>query len=308
MGKPYGVVPAAALAVSIAFIAGCGEGGEKKVASQVAVRVNSGEITVHQLNAALSKASHAPPESATRAKRQALESLIERELARQQAVLAKLDRSPEVVQALEAARTEILARAYLQHVASLHATAPTEEEVKRYYAEHSELFSERRLYALDEISFADGGGLAAELAPRLPKAQSLEDVANFLKQRQVAYTAHRIGRPAEDLPLVTLERLKGMKDGEIRLIDAGAGRVSIVRLVASRHAPVDEAAAAPRIERFIANQRAGQSAAEELKRLRTQAKIEYFGEFSGAPAQAQPVTAAPPDAALTNAEAVRALR
>jgi len=85
-----------------------------------------------------------------------------------------------------------------------------------------------------------------------------------------------------------------------------------VRLVASKLAPVDEAAATPRIERFIANQRAGQSVAEELKRLRAQAKIEYFGEFSGAPPQ--PAAAAPAarpagdEASADLEKAVRALR
>jgi EpsD family peptidyl-prolyl cis-trans isomerase len=313
MSKPRGFVPVAALVAGIVFAAACSERDEKKVASQVAARVNSDEITVHQVNGILAK-----PRDATfsgneaGAKREALERLVDQELARQQAVLNKLDRSPQVVQAIEAARAQILARAYLEHVALKRTPAPSADEVRSYYAEHSELFSQRRLYALDEISFAQRDDLAVELPPRLAKGHSLEQVADWLKSRQVAYTANRIGRPAEDIPLAMLERLKGMKEGEIQMMEHGGGRVSVVRLVASRLAPVDEAAAAPRIERFIANQRAGQLIAEELKRLRTQAKIEYFGEFASAAPHA--TAAAPPQPTASDGpsnsleRAVRALR
>jgi EpsD family peptidyl-prolyl cis-trans isomerase len=303
---------AAALIAGVTFASGCSEGDEKKLPSQVAARVNSDEITVHQVNAILpnARAASAPGGDAS-VKREALERLVEQELARQQAVLHKLDRSPQVVQAIEAARSQILARAYLEQVAAKRAAAPTAEEVRNHYVQHSELFSERRLYALDEISFARREDLAVELPPRLAKGHSLEQVADWLRSRQVAYTANRIGRAAEDIPLVMLERIKGMSEGEIQLMDSGSGRVSVVRLVGSKLAPIDEAAAAPRIERFIANQRAGQSIAEELKRLRAHAKIEYFGEFTGAPSH--PTAAALPQAAETGAastleKAVRALR
>ena len=313
MRKPCSFVPVAALIAGVVFAVGCSERDEKKVPSQVAARVNSDEITVHQVNGLLGKSRDAAsPPGEARAKREALERLVEQELARQQAVLNKLDRSPQVVQAIEAARAQILARAYLEHVALKQAAAPTADEVRSYYAEHSELFSQRRLYALDEISFAHRDDLAVELPPRLAKGQSLEQVADWLKSRQVTYTANRIGRPAEDIPLAMLERLKTMKDGEIRMMDPAGGRVSVVRLVASKLAPVDEAAATPRIERFIANQRAGHLIAEELKRLRTQAKIEYFGEFTGAPshasAAASPQAAGSDGASNTLERAVRALR
>jgi EpsD family peptidyl-prolyl cis-trans isomerase len=313
MSRPCGFVPLVALVASVALAAACGERDEKKVASQVAARVNSDEITVHQVNAILAGTRDASaPGGEAGVKREALERLVEQHLARQQAVLHKLDRSPQVVQAIEAARSQILARAYLEHVAAKPAPAPTPEEIRDYYARHSELFAQRRLYALDEISFAGREDLAVELTPRLAKARSLEEVADWLKSRQVVYTANRIGRPAEDIPLAMLDRLKSMKDGEMQLMDAGAGRVSVVRLVATKLAPVDEAAAAPRIERFIANQRAGQSIAEELKRLRAQANIAYFGEFAGAASQRS--AAAPPQAAggegpsTTLDRAVRGLR
>src|SRR5688500_14081810 len=134
--------PLAALALCVA-LAGCGKSDEKKVATQVAARVNSEEITVHQVNNVLARTPNLAPEAAARAKRQVVDRLIDQELAVQQALEKKLDRSPEVLQAMEAAKAEILARAYLRHVAQAQAK-PTPEEIKKYYAEHPHLFSQRR--------------------------------------------------------------------------------------------------------------------------------------------------------------------
>ena len=299
---------AAALPLCLSLAAGCGSDNEKKVASQVAVKVNSDEITVHQVNAVLTRARDISSEDPAQAKREVVERLIGQQLARQQAIVKKLDRSPEVVQAIEAARSEILARAYLQQVGAAHAS-PTAEEVQRYYAEHNELFAARRLYALEEVSFVPRPELAAELRARVARAGSLQEIADWLGSQQVRITLSRGTRAAEQIPLDMLPVLKQMNDGELRALERG-GRSHVVRLVASRLAPMDEETARPRIEKFLANQRAGELMAEEMKRLRSQARIEYVGEFAGktAPKPATAVAETENDSAKDFERAVRALR
>jgi EpsD family peptidyl-prolyl cis-trans isomerase len=297
---------AATLPLCLALAAGCGGSDEKKVASQVAVKVNSDEITVHQVNAVLVRARDISSEDPAQAKREVVERLIGQELARQQAIVKKLDRSPEVVQAIEAARSEILARAYLQQVGAAHAS-PSAEDVKRYYAEHNELFAARRLYVLEEVSFAPQPELAAELRARVARAGSLREIIDWLAAKQVRMSFSRGSRAAEQIPLDMLPALKQMGDGEIRLLEHG-GQAHLIRLVASRLAPMDEEAAWPRIEKFLANQRAGELMVEEMKRLRAQARIEYVGEFA-AKADAKPAAQAQEaDSAKDFERAVRALR
>jgi EpsD family peptidyl-prolyl cis-trans isomerase len=303
---------AAALAACLALGAGCGDGGEKKVASQVAVKVNSDEITVHQVNGVLARARRIAAEDPALVKREAIERLIQQELARQQAIVKKLDRSPQVVQEIEAARAEILARAYLQQVAGGQAK-PTPEEVKKYYADHGELFAGRRVYAWEEISVAPGAQVGESLRRRVAAARSLQEIADWLKSQEVPASVSRASRAAEDIPLQVLPTLKGMSNGELRVVEVD-GHIHVVRLVASKPAPVDEAAAAPRIEQFLANQRARQAMAEEVKRLRAQARIEYVGEFARPAANGNPALAAQPQAGQDEAaaksfeRAVRALR
>jgi len=297
------------LLAGAAVLAACGKDDDKKAASQVAATVNSQEITVHQVNNVLARNPSITPEAAPRAKREIVERLIDQELARQQALEKKLDRSPGVVQAIEAAKTEILARAYLQEVAAAQAK-PTPEEVKKYYAEHPELFSQRRLYVLEEFAVPAKEGIAAALRERAAKAKSMQEIGDWLKSRELQFAVNRGGRAAEQIPLEMLPRLQKMKEGEIQVIET-ADRVNVIRVAAVKTVPVDEATAAPRIQQFLFSRRSNEVIAEEMKRLKEHAKIEYVGEFSAAtPAAAKPAAAAaaPKEAASPAASIEKGVR
>ena len=110
-------------------LAACGSKDAEKPASQIAAKVNSGEISVHQINYVLSRtgASAGAPETAPKIRREILDRLIDQELAVEQAVGKKLDRSPDVLMAVENARREILARAYVEQ---LTAAMPKPKRMK----------------------------------------------------------------------------------------------------------------------------------------------------------------------------------
>src|SRR6185503_15513512 len=193
------------------LVLGCSERGPS---AEVAARVNADPITRQELEQA-------------RGRGETIERLIEQRLARQHAI----------VQAIESARSEILARAYRQLVAESQPR-PTREEIARFYREHPELFSDRRVFTLEE--------------------------------REGSFTVNRFTRPAEELPLELLPRLHAMAAGEL-IVHEG----QTLRLVAARLAPLDEAAAAPLIEKFLLARRSSEALAAEMKRLRGQARIEY---------------------------------
>ena len=91
-----------ALVATAAVLAGCGD--KKDKASQTAVKVNKGEITVHQINSVLQQQRNIRPEQVDAASRQILEQLIQQELAIQKAEDDKLDRDPRVVTQIENAK------------------------------------------------------------------------------------------------------------------------------------------------------------------------------------------------------------
>ena len=91
--------------------------------------------------------------------------------------------------------------------------------------------------------------------------------------------ANRGVRAAENIPLPWLAEMQKMKDGEIRVFENGE-RLNIIRVVATRSAPVDEAAATPVIQQFLFNQRLTEAVGKEVQSLRGKSNIEYMGEFS----------------------------
>ena len=103
----------AAALVAVLALGACGSSRDK-VASQTAAKVNKQEVTIHQINFVLQQQRGLRPDQADAASRQILERLIDQQLAVDKAEEFKLDRDPRVVQQIEAARRDILARAYAE--------------------------------------------------------------------------------------------------------------------------------------------------------------------------------------------------
>lgn len=292
-----------ALVFGVLGLSACGDKDTKKAATQVAAKVGSEEISVHQINQILSRTNTAgaTPQAIQAMGREVLEKLIDQQLAVDQATEAKLHRSPEVVTQIEAARREILARAYIQQISSATAK-PTSEETKKYFTEHPQLFSERRIFNVQEIVTAKAPGAAELLREQTAANKSMEDIAASLKSKNMPFNGGAASRPAEQIPLDILPKVAALKDGQTLVID-NAQNITVLRLVSSQPSPVTEEAALPRIEQFLTNQRASEAVAANIKQLRASAKISYMGDFAksdvaapAAPEAAAPAAKSPDDA------------
>ena len=281
---------AACLAVALS-LAGCGD-KKDKAASQTAAKVNKEEITVHQINFVLQQQRGLKPEQADAASKQILERLIDQELALQKAADLKLDRDPRVVQAMEAAKRDIVARAYLEKAGEA-AAKPTPEEVKRYYDEKPALFKERRIYSLQELAIEARPEQIEKLRTQLAASKSINDFVDYLKANNIRFAANQAVRGAEQLPLTALDAFAKMKDGQATLAAAPNGAQVIV-LAGSRSEPIDEARAKPAIEQYLLNEAKRKVVEADIKAMRTAAKIEYVGKFAEGAASAAPATAAVP--------------
>jgi len=288
-----------------ASLTACGDKAEKKTATQVAAKVGSEEISVHQINQVLSRTNtaNATPETAKAMSREVLEKLIDQQLAVDQATEEKLNRTPEVVTQLEAARREILARAYLQKIAAAQPK-PTPEELKKYLVEHPALFAERRVFNVQEIIVPKAPGVADQLRAHAAAGKTIEEAAEMLKSQGIKFQGGSATRAAEQIPLDLLPKIHALKDGQSLVLEAPRA-VTLLRLASSQSMPIPEAAALPRIEQFISNQRATEAVAARIKHLRESSKIEYLGEFTApgtAPASAAPDAPASSTVAPANAD------
>lgn len=283
--KPRHQISIPPLLLLCAIASGCGNSEDKAVTTQVAAKVNATEITVYQVNNVLAKTPNVTSAVEQRVKREILDNLIDQQLARQQAIENKLDRTPDVLKILETARTEILARAYVAHISAAQPR-PTPEEIRKYYNEHPALFAQRRVYSIEEISLPAREGLAAALREQAAKARSLQDIAAWLKTRNIQFTANSGVRAAEQLPFEYLEKMQAMKDGESQVFELRGG-IQVIRVVASKPAPVNEAGAAPKIQQFLLAQRSAEAVRKDMKEIKGKAKIEYVGEFAMTTAEAE---------------------
>lgn len=281
-------------------LAACGSsesGGEKK-ATQVAAKVNSDEITVHQVNAALPRMNNPTPEQAKAASKQVLDRLVDQQLFIQKAMEAKLDRDPQVMTAIENAKREILARAWLERQMA-NAAKPSPEKVKEFFDKHPELFSERRVYQLQEVAMRTTPEQSAALRDALKGMKTLADVANYAKANNIPATANNSVRAAEQLPMEFAAKIHTMKDGEIIAVPGQAG-MAVVQIARSQSQPLTLEKATPFIEQFLTNRARLELAQSELKALRAAAKLEYMGDFVKAPGETQATDPAPGAASVVD--------
>jgi EpsD family peptidyl-prolyl cis-trans isomerase len=302
-------LPLAIVAAAV-VLAGCGE-KKDKAASQTAAKVNKDEITVHQINFVMQQQRGLRPEQAEGASRQILERLIDQQLALQKGDEQKIDRDPRVVQQLEAARREILARAYLEKVGEA-APKPAPEEIKKYYDEKPALFSERRVYNIQEIAIEAKPERYAELREKLAGSKDINAFLEYLKASDIRFSGNQAVRAAEQLPLASLEAFAKMKDGQAMMVPAQNG-LQVVLLAGSRSQPVNEEQARPAIEQYLLNERKRKLVEDDLKAMRAAAKIEYVGKFAQAAASApaaapavSPTPAAAPTASAASAASLNA--
>lgn len=271
------------------LLAACGANKDTP-ATQVAAKVNKEEISVHQINFMMQQQRGIKPEQANVASKQILERLVDQELAVQKAQELKLDRDPRVVQQLEAAKRDIIARAYLEKTGEA-AGKPTPEEVSKYYADRRALFKERRVYNIQEIAIQAKPEQVEGLRLKLAASKTVNDFVEYLKANNFQFAGNQAVRPAEQLPLNMLDTFAKMKDGQAMLVPSANGAQAIV-LNSSKSEPVDEVRAKPAIEQFLLNDAKRKLIDANMKAMRASAKIEYLGKFAAA-ADAASATPAP---------------
>ena len=193
-------------AVMALLVAGCGDKKKPAGEASVAATVNKEGITAPQIEFVLKQQRGLKPEQVDNASKQILERLIDQELAVQRAGRLKLDREPRILQQLEAARREVLSRAYLEQAGDA-APKPTPEEVAKYYDDQPALFKDRRIYNLQEFAVEARADQIPALHSRLEASKNVADFIEFLKANDFRFNGNQAVRAAEQLPLASLRPL-----------------------------------------------------------------------------------------------------
>jgi EpsD family peptidyl-prolyl cis-trans isomerase len=277
-----------------ALAAGCGDKKDEvsadKASTQVAARVNGTELTAQQVNYALQRIPNLDKGQTKAASLQMVRNLVDQEVIAQKAVSDKLDSDPMVVQALDAARRQILADAYMSRKLGEPAE-PTDAEVSEYFDKHPELFAKRKIYRLQEISIKAPQDKHEAIRAQLNASKNLNDFATWLKSENYPVKAAQGVKAAEQLPLEMLPKLAQIPEGQAMVANVPEGLLVIV-VAGAQIQPVTLEQAKPAIARVLQTQARQKAAKAELDALKAAAKIEYVGEFADAGKQ-EAVPAAP---------------
>jgi EpsD family peptidyl-prolyl cis-trans isomerase len=252
-------------------------GSHQNTPTQVAARVNKTEITIHQVNAALNQIPGNTSDSALTVSQAVLERLIDQELLVERAREGKLDRSPEVVQAMEMARRTVLANAWMQRVAA-DAPRPTEQEVKAYYLEHPLYFSGRRIFTWRSVVVHAPADEVQNIEKQFSESEDIDKVMAYLQTTKLVFVANGYTKPTEQIPADLLARIENLKNQEAIALPY-AGGVDFIQLMNSWPEPIEETQAWPFIEGFLLQQKQTDRMKSEISGLRASARIEYEGEF-----------------------------
>ena len=267
-----------ALGLLSVTLLGCGKSDNKPESGQVAAKVDGKEISLLQLNQVIKNVPNVSEENVDVIRKQILDRLIDQQVILNKAYDEKFERTPEVVSAIEAAKRDVITRSYLSQLVATKVK-PGNQEVKAYFEAHPELFTQRRVYNLQDISIVPGSSLPGDLAAQVEKSKGLQDVAEWLKAGGVKFGASSYSKPAEQIATDGLAVLKNLRDGEVTSLTMD-GNVHVVKLIGAVPAPMDFNQAKPLILSYLTNMQGQQLIKQELAKMKERAKIEYVGKFA----------------------------
>ena len=255
---------------------GCAKHTDGQPLGEALVKVNGGDVTSAQLNYLIRNSgdSHQSPAMI----HNALETLVDQELVVQEALKAKLDTDPDVMQILEASRRQILADAYAQRL--IYPKTPIAvAKQKAYYHQHPELFEKRRWYGLQVFTIP-----RSELDPTLLEAldtiKSEEGMRIILRARNIKFSERSTEQSAEQLPLSVVKQFAAAKVGDI-LVLPNQQLAQLMQIVAVDERPVAFEDAQAVIENYLVSARNREAMQAHIKLLRSFAQITYRENTGG---------------------------
>jgi len=264
---------AKALAAALLLaLAGCApqDPGQRTV-----VQVNREAISLQQLQDAVERQPGLSADQRSALAPQVLERLIDQELALQQAEAMKLERDPRIAAQLEAARRELLARAYAQTLAAA-ASAPSAAEVEQHHAAAPALYAQRQVFTVQELGIEGNAPQIQALQSQVPAGA---DVGRWIAQAQALGLRVSLApavRPVEQWPASLQGALAALADGQSTAVMRPGGLL-VVQRVAAQAAPLSLDQARPVIEQQLLAERRQALVQAGMRRLREQAQVTYLG-------------------------------
>ena len=201
--------------------------------------------------------------------------VADQDLLAKEALQRRLDRDAQVAQAIEGARRQILAQAYVERAVA-PAPRASPREIGEFYAENPALFRQRRLYRVIEVMVVAAPSQVRALQDVVAGEKDLAKVLRWADARKLSFEAAVASRTAEQIPLNVLQRLFVMPAGQIAMFPNTLG-ASVLRLEQVTELPLSEEEAKPAITKYLSNRKRLELVQATVAKLREKAKTDHDG-------------------------------
>ncbi|WP_297813135.1 EpsD family peptidyl-prolyl cis-trans isomerase [uncultured Methylophaga sp.] len=265
------------LALFITLLLGC-DAAETSDNSQVAAKVNNVEITVHQLNQAISAMGEEALNKDQQVLRQAvLENMILQTLMENEAEKADLDREPHVMQSIEAAKRRVLASAYMQQLATISPSI-SETDIENYYSANTDLFANRKLFIYQQVTVESDIAKFDNAHKKVQQTEELNDFTDWLNNNAIPFKAITKAKTSENIPPSLLKPLSTLDVGQMGFINLADGLV-VIQVKDKQLQPVELEMASPAIRQHLKGQQRKAQIQKTVEMLKNDAVIEYSDNF-----------------------------
>ena len=272
------------IAAMLALLSAC---GEKAASVPAAMKVNGEPISIEEVEIKLRQYANLPPDQKQSVTNTILTSLTDSELLRQGALREHLDTDAAVKARLAGVSRLILANAYIEKTIAA-VKKPSEAEIKTYFDQHPDRFSQRKNYDLQELVILGAPAILTEVDAKAAGIKEESDLTPWLIQQKIPHNDQRLLVTSEKILEPVLEKLRATRGGEvIRLMDKDKMTILFVNKVEAQ--PLTLPQASGMIANQLFEERKGEAMKNIVKSLREKAKIEYLPPYTMKGAAAAPL-------------------
>jgi EpsD family peptidyl-prolyl cis-trans isomerase len=257
----------AAVCVCGILVTGC----QRKAEGQTVAVVNGQEITVPELNFALSQAK--VPEGADKdaVRAQVLQELINAKLLSEQAKSEGIDKSPEYLNRQRLADEQLLIsmlRARRLNTVQL----PSDREAQEFIAAHPGMFANRETWDLDLVAYTTPKDPA--IMAEIQKTKTIDQLIAVLQSHSIQFKRQKSRMDSAALAPNLYPKVNALPAGEPFVLRAGDKSVASA-IIGRTPNPLSGDQAKPAAVALMRNQQTNKTMEGLLKSLKASAKIEY---------------------------------
>jgi EpsD family peptidyl-prolyl cis-trans isomerase len=271
-----------------------GSGGGKAPTGQVVATVNGKEVTLLELRAELGNTHFTDPKQQKAAEQAALQRIIVRKLLAQAAHDQGIDKKPDFALLQQRADEALLAQSLEQNLVS-QVPAPTKEEAQSFVSGHPDLFSERKIFVVDQIRM--GRPNNPDLMKQIQPLNSLEAIAAVLNSNHVDFKRGEDNLDVIGMDPRMVEALIKLPPGEVFVFPRG-GMVLINQIKETHISPVNGDAATNYAMQLLRAQRTQETVGRQLGAIlsKSAGKVRYNAAYQPPKPAAAAAPAATPAA------------